>query len=333
MSTISMSIANLNLVFGEDNEPLLSHINDFVLPALNSGFVRNATEKTKFLFSNVELNEIEEGEFILQGVLIKDTMLDIESVLSGNNLVKTDEHVKSSPYSIFMIYLKNHRMILAKNQKGSPDLRAFGSTLREVLTKYRRSKNRKKTESNRKQICIVESDQDKKEIKNSRKQLPTFTMHINGIKTSEGMMKVLENVEKINKLTLKFFPLNSEWDLNPQLEGLEEIRRRINSKNGNLTFLSPGSKQEVAHLIESAEGTVEPVLNVTYVNFDDSKNKKKGTIKGNEIAENMTVKIDGELDESFEAINRYKKNIRGMNVYSKSNVIEYHKFVDKLKKH
>ena len=40
---------------------------------------------------------------------------------------------------------------------------------------------------------------------------------VTGIKTEESVKEVLKNVEEVESITLKFYPLNGEWDLDPSL--------------------------------------------------------------------------------------------------------------------
>lgn len=50
METKEMYIADLNMVFGKKNEPLLSHINDVVLPALQSNLFRETGKNNTIIF-------------------------------------------------------------------------------------------------------------------------------------------------------------------------------------------------------------------------------------------------------------------------------------------
>ena len=127
-----MTVANVNVVFGEQEEPMVYHIDDIIIPALTSGIFRESGKKTRFLFNDVSLRHFS-GEYVICGLLIKDTILEIQSEYDDEvGLIETDKSMQSAPYSLFMIYLKNHRMVLVKNQKGSPDIRSFKSTFSAV---------------------------------------------------------------------------------------------------------------------------------------------------------------------------------------------------------
>ena len=131
MAEKQMTIADLNVVFGKEEEPLLKRMDDIVLPALQSGIIRPASENTRFLFEDCQIVEMN-GELVLKGIIIKDTILDVMSEYTEAGLRKTDKHFPSSPYSIFMIFLKNHRMVIVKNQSGSPDIRSFKTSFKYI---------------------------------------------------------------------------------------------------------------------------------------------------------------------------------------------------------
>lgn len=80
METKEMFVADLNIVFGKD-EPLLRRMNDIVLPAMQSDLYRESGKRnTKMFFDEVSIRKVDEKEYVLSGLLIKKTVLDIKSV-------------------------------------------------------------------------------------------------------------------------------------------------------------------------------------------------------------------------------------------------------------
>lgn len=321
MDTKQLCVANINMVFGKEEEPLISRIDDIVMPALKSGIIRQVSDRTRYIFENVELKEISEGEWIIQGLLIKDTILDVMSEYTNREgLQKTEKHIQSSPYSLFLIYLKNHRMVLVKNQSGSPDIRSFSGVFKYVIKSFVNSYNSKLKEEQREQ------------------KLPSPSVSITGIKTATSVKESLKNVEKINELVIKFFPLNAEWDLSPIYGEIDEqIRKTIQSKKGRMIFPSPRSKEGVAKMIEATEGLVETELKVTYRSegnkFDDEPGKKRtGKIKDNQISEVMSVDIYNELDGAYNEVYEFGKDIQALNVQTKNHIIDYQRFIRSRKK-
>ena len=310
LMTRQLYVANINVVFGKEEEPLIERIYDIIIPALTSGIVRQASSKTKYIFDSVCLKEIAKDEWVIQGIIIKDTVLDVMSEYTQNKgLQMTEKHIPSSPYSFFMIYLKNHRMVLVKNQSGSQDIRSFTGTFKEILKRY-----------------VVKFNH---ETANETEKLPFPSIAITGIKTAASVKESLKDVEKINELVIKFFPLNSEWDYEPVYGGIDEkIRKRIQSKNGRMVFPSPQSKEGVAEMIEETEGLVRTELKVTY---KSGSGKKIGRIKDNQISETMSVEITGELYEAADEIYGIGQGIKALNVQTNNHINDYNKFLAKQK--
>lgn len=315
MENKQMYVADINAVFGKEEEPLIRYIDSIVLPALVSNIVADSTEKTRYFFEDVQVRNIG-GELVLSGLLIKDTILEVLSEYTmKEGLKKTDKHFKSSPYSLFMIYLRNHRMMLVKNQNGSPDTRAFSFAFRTVIDKYIRKHN----------------DEIRADAANENKvYFPYVRVKVSGIKTSASVKDALKDVEKITELTLKFYPLNSEWDYGNVFGDIDsKIRKVIGSSKGKMTFPSPENMNGVASVIEKTEGMAKTEMKVKYKEGTHG-NKKTGKIKDHEISDVSSIKISVDLDSAYEEIGNIKKEIPSMNVESQNNVVEYEKFIKKL---
>jgi hypothetical protein len=314
MEVKQMMIADLNVVFGKNEEPLLVWMDDIMLPALQSGIVREANEDTRYLFDECIIYEYG-NDLVLRGILIKDTVLDVKSEYTNEGLKKANKRFPYSPYSIFMIFLRNHRMILVKNQSESPDIRSFKASLWYLLRTYIRQEN-----SRRK--------------KEGESLLPHVVLNVSGIKTSQSVKRSLEDVEKITELTFKFYPLNAEWDYDPIFGGIDsKIRKVINARGGRMTFPSPESKQGVADVIEQTEGLVKTTMKVQYkADSEKGRYKKKGTIKDNEISDVSSIEINAELDDAFDEVYGYKNSFKSLNVESKNNVILYEEYMKNRKK-
>ena len=316
METKQMYVADINAVFGKEEEPLVRYIDTIVLPALCGNIIADSTEKTRYFFEDVQIRDID-GELALSGLLIKDTVLEVLSEYTKQDgLKKTDKHFKSSPYSLFMIFLKNHRMMLVKNQNGSPDTRAFSFAFRTVIEKYIRQYNNE-----------IRTDE---EILN-KEYLPYIRVKVSGIKTTASVKDALKDVEKITELTLKFYPLNSEWDYGNVFGDIDsKIRKVIGSSKGKMTFPSPENMDGVASVIEKTEGMAKTEMKVKYKEGTHG-NKKTGKIKDHEISDVSIVKVLGDLDGAYSEIGNMKKDILAMNVESPNNIIEYEQFLEKIR--
>lgn len=221
---------------------------------------------------NTAILQAGDDDYVLTGYIVKKTVLERLSDLdSEGNLIELDDRYSAAPFSLFVIYLKNHRMIYIENQKGSPRLSSFRSTIKYIIDTYVREQNEERKLSN-------------------KPLLPLPLVNVIGIPSRKNIENELKDVEKINTLTLKFFPLNGDGDIN--FSGVfgflsKETRSALGCKTGSVNFNSPKNKEGVINLLSEVEGTVEPVIKVT------DKNNIKKTIKNERIAESMKMNIPG----------------------------------------
>ena len=270
-----ISVANFNTVFLEDKNieaPLLEYFDSIIMPALKSGIQKKSGDDS-YIIMNVEIQLEEKTEnYVLTGYIVKKTVLERLSDLDENgNLVAMDDRYSAAPFSTFAIFLKNHRMIFVENQKGSPKINSFRSTIKYIIDTYVRTKNEELA-------------------KNGEKLLPIPLVNVVGIPSRKSIESELKDVKKINKLTLKFFPLNGDGDNN--FSGVfsylsKETRAILGSKTGSVIYNSPQNTKGVIDLLSEVDGTVEPIINVV-----DEKRAKK-TIRNDAITERMDMNIVG----------------------------------------
>lgn len=263
-------IANFNIVFGDEEKPMLDYFNNVIYPAFTSG-IKKVSDDNEYLFKNVKITESIDNKYILSGQFVKKTILEIKSDINeAGELIEKDEKHSAAPYSSFAINLMNHRMIYVPNQKGSPTLANFGSTVKYIISKYIKEKNSTLNEKNKLEYAIV---------------------NIVGIPSAKSMDALLKNVEKITKLTLRFYPLNGDLNFSEVFDVVtKDIRESVGSKNGEIIFKSPKSINGVKNILEKASGTINPILNVI------TRDKIKATLKDYELSEKYELDFNDYSD-------------------------------------
>ena len=226
-----MHYANFNVTFGPNDEPMLTHFADIVFPAfLEKDFRRvNSGGMASFYVSDVEIKEIND-EYVLVGNYIKDTQYNVLTTIQDGKLVDSPQKVPTAPYSRFIIFLKNHKMILIRNEGKSPDVRSFQVTVNKMLHHYVRQHNLKE--------------------ENKNQRLPYAFVNIVDIPLPNDIEEVLKTIKQVKKLRMKFFPLNN--DINPELiaRGIDEQMKKTKSKHALLEFTSAGVKKGNSRIVE-----------------------------------------------------------------------------------
>ena len=165
-------------------------------------------------------------------------------------------------------------MGLVRNETGSPDIRSFQKTVREILSTHIREENRKREKENKLPIAIV---------------------HIVDIPLKDNIAEVLKNVNKVNWFKLRFFSLNNDLDPLPLAKYVRDDMRMVGSKTTNIVFNTPASKNGITKVIEETGGLAEASLLVT----DEEGEKRRIT----EEAFTSTTKIEynGNISPSGDA--------------------------------
>lgn len=311
MSLKKVSIANFNTVFlyNDEEHPLLEYFDSILMPALNSGIIREINGD-KYFFMNIQVREDLSSNYILTGLIVKKTVLEIKSDIDENGeLIELDDKYPSAPFSTFTIYLKNHRMIYVENQKGSPKLSNFRSTIKYVIDKYVREKN-----------SSIGTD--------SQQKLPVPLVNVVGIPPRKSIEKELKEVVKIHSLTLKFYPLNGDGDI--EYTGtynnlIADYRKMVGSKTGKTVYNSPKNIQGVIDLVSNMYGTAETIIRV------EDPNKIIRTIKNDQMTETMEMNINGKtLEDELHNILIEGQKIESLNYTSEENNKIYERNLGKI---
>lgn len=233
MDEKNMQFANFNITFGEDDAPMLEHFSDIIFPAFSGNYIRGKRDSVpRYSFGGIQIKEID-NEYVMVGNYIKETQYKVVTTVQEGVLASTPADIPTAPYSRFVVFLKNHRMILVRNETASPDIRSFQATVREILNQYIRDVNRERDQNNK---------------------LPIAIAHIVDIPLKDSIADVLKNVNKVSWFKLRFFPLNNDLDPTPLAQHIREKMGKAGSKTANIVFNSPGSKKGISEMIAETGG-------------------------------------------------------------------------------
>ncbi|MDX5475906.1 MAG: hypothetical protein LPK00_10275 [Bacillaceae bacterium] len=270
----SSYIANFNLTFGENDQPMLSEFESIILPAFtqeddDAKYIKLNRNSPTFFFEEVRLTNVN-GDFVLAGLIVKSTKLEVKSRIINGKLTRTNLEYPTDPYSYFIINLKNHRMVLVKNQNGSPTLKNFSSTANLLLKNYIREENNKREEGDK---------------------LPYANLNVVAIPFEGKIFEELKKVKKINQIQLKFYPLNGDIMDNETVSDLTDTLNKLGSKTGHVQFNSPENEENVGTLIQDTKGLLKPTVRVTY------ENGSRATLKDDTFTEVVYISVSE--SESF----------------------------------
>lgn len=298
-----MSFANFNVTYGLEEQPLLTYFNEIIFPAFSNKEHRE-THNGYYYFDNIQIKELE-NEYVLVGNLIKVTEYNVRTVVKNDVLCENPSTVPTAPYSRFMIFLRNHRMVLIKNESNSPSLMSFQAQCRYVVGNYIREKNR------------TLSKQDR---------LPSARINILNMPLKSDVSNAVSSLAKIYSVTFRFFPLNNDIPASELFRAIDQYKGLVSSKTGNLVFNSPKNKEEITDLITESAALTK----VTIKGKDYQGNTH--TVKEDKISSDRRITIIGDVaSDSDEKIYRAAKDSEEINITSEENLKLYNKVINKIR--
>ncbi|MDB2161360.1 hypothetical protein PMX22_16330 [Clostridium butyricum] len=267
MFNTTCNIANFNCTFNVNSEckPMLDYFESIIYEALaNSKITRNSVKNgevtaTYFLI-DVKLIEIRKGEYALVGKHVKRAYLRINRDITPDGTVTEIGEIKNSaPTSTFILLLRNHRVIYFKNDLlGSPDIRAFNVTIREIVEKFVRGKRNNLINELRKSDFMYNGvhysnvTEFKENILN--KMYPASEINIVPIESKDLLEKKFKEIYKIDELKLYVYKLNSENQYNTYLDSISSFASQIGTTKIEQKATNVEKVQEVKTVISSSGG-------------------------------------------------------------------------------
>ena len=300
-----ITLTNFNCLFtkNEKDYPMLDFFH-----IIKKASLLNKKYRKMFLFET-KILETKIMGYCLYGKIVKDTNLEISSrydeITHTLEEFSRKEIHQSSPYSEFILILKNHRLIFTPSQKGSPTISNLKSVFKSNIKEILKNCNRNKEEKDKLLLKIFEII-----------ELPKKT----------NIIEELNNFEKISSFALKFFQLNNDI-LNNFFDSSQEIKTKINGLEMTQQFKNPQNKKIIAEMIQKTDGMVDIEL----------KANRKGEIekvyKNNDFKEKIEVILPEHLslEENIQLLVDEKLDDNRMRKVSEDNKNTYEKFVNKLK--
>lgn len=298
----NLYMANFNCTFGEENSPLLNYFEEIVEPAF-FGDYEKTTSKNTYFFHNIKLNEYLPGKLAISGIIVKKTILEVKSLLDKEtgNIIKKNDKIPSDPFSYFILFLENHRMVLVKNQAGSPNLKNFESLARHNL----------------KEASIAYCGN----IKNS---IPV-NLNIGSLPSEHRIDEELDKLAVINEMVLKLYPLNG--DIDNVYGGLREELTKLGSPEGYSVTKSPKNVENVKETLKEGRGIFKATLKGKGIHGE------KISIDNDSVAAIIPIHINEDMgiEENIENIFEEAEQREELKEMSEDNKNIYARFVNKIK--
>jgi hypothetical protein len=223
-------------------------------------------------------------------------------------LIPDHASMESAPFSRFVIFLENHRMMLILNEKSSPNIITFQATIKAIISHF-----------------IIKQNH----VNPLDEKLPDAEVNIVSMPLRGDIESVLKDVKKIKYVKWNFFQLNGDTDYGPAFEHFNKLRSSVGSKTSNYECNSPTNKNGV---IEAVSDTATKGLAVASVRAEYSDGRKV-TIKDNEFSSSNTIDIFDNITGDFDShIVKSASKVPELNRTSDENTNIFNRSLSAIKK-
>jgi hypothetical protein len=275
--TRTLELANLICRFGD--KVLLDHFEEIVYPSFFDKSLRRVYGETSFFFERVRLLKLDDengNEAVgICGRFIKDTMVRREQVyVEGEGLRQDHGEMQSSPSSLFLLILDNHRLIYAKETSDGPPKESFRSTLLSFLRQVHSRVLEEKRDALKDQGLSREELRNEKDALSESYQKPT--LELVALTSEESIEEFIRSYEVLTQIKIAFADLNDETDLDDFFEQVQKAKDDVGSKKTTLVHTAKGGLDKDAAIDQVTAATAQGNQNVTLVGSDEGGDRLVG---------------------------------------------------------
>jgi hypothetical protein len=266
----SVQFANFICHFGELE--MLDLCEEVVIPAFTDTKYRRTYKDTSLFFHEVELITItEEGkhpEPAIAGKFVKDTILQRDQIYVGGKLVKNLEKLPSAPSSLFVLVLRDHKLLFLPEVSGAPGLESFRSTTERFLKKSHETFVRGTIESMLEQAFPdgANREQRKKVKETVLAKYPHPNLEVVSLATEDSLDAFVDRFDKLKAFSIRLLRPNNEINNDGLFVKLRAQGDQLHAESASLSYRNPEglAKQHVKEHAENAlDGNAEVALSGT----------------------------------------------------------------------
>lgn len=257
-----------NFICHFGNDVLLEYLNEIVLPAfLNTSLIRKYGN-TQYLLLDVKLVNLksdrgsEEYTPALIGKFVMDTELQRNQILVDGKIVPDRRKIKSSPSSLFVLLLDNHKLIYSKQVPGAPGLFAFRTTIELFLKICRREYINELVNAN-KTARILDPKISKIAKSALADSIQSPNLEIVPIANKRNLTSLVNQFKILKEINVKVVRPNSELNNDGLYDTVDDARSQVNADTTSLIHRNSGglNKDEtIKQLVPAMQGNASVTL-------------------------------------------------------------------------
>jgi len=301
--SLSMEMGNLVCRFG-DHKVLLDLIEEVVIPSFLDNSLKRSYNKTSYFFHETSLvvlfDEGNEKIIGIAGRFIKDTTLVREQIFEQKNgLVQNKESMRSSPSSMFLLILNNHRLIYVKETKDAPSKETFRSTLLVFL----RNKHKLFIDNEFKKLS--KSDIELRKTKIELYELnPRPSLELIPLTSEDSIEQFVKKYNVLKTMEISLSDRNDENDNDPFFDELQKRKDAVGSKKSIVKHSNSKGLNKDSIVSEISEATTQGNQKVTLNGIDNEGDFLRGNNEQFQLRkplENLKTKPEEAASQLYES--------------------------------
>lgn len=298
-----ITIANFNCTFDVNKKsyPMLEFFKTVILPAITDKSLTRKTRNrgnnttTEYFLADISLQETYDKQLVLIGNLFKRVLLDIRQDYNPvQGKIPKGQNIPSAPFSTFMLFLKNHRLVYFPDQQGSPNIRSFETTLKKIILDFIHKRQRYYNKLLKESHYIYKDFKYKNmgEFKDKvfKNLYPLPVLNILPIPSKDLVKIKFKELHKVSYATFKIFNTNSEIDYSPIFNNMRHFMNSTGSSTITSKLTSPKDKDELESAANQSEGKTDYKIEGT------TRANERVTISPDDVSEKIPINIPNELN-------------------------------------
>ncbi|UCU95230.1 hypothetical protein [Hydrogenophaga taeniospiralis] len=278
MATSKRAVQFANFICHFGDLEMLDLAEEVVIPAFTNSTLKRRYKDTSYFFHNVELMSIQTdgkiSEPAIVGKFVKDTILQRDQIFEDGQLVKSIQKLPSAPSSLFVLILRDHKLLFLPEVAGAPGLDSFCTTTERFLKHAHEAFQKSTFES------ILQNEfpdganrEQKKEIKESiQKRYPNPNLEVVSLASEETLEAFVDRFDKLKAFSIKLLKPNNEINNEGLFKQFRAQGSQLHATSSTVSYRNTEGlvKAEVKDHAESAlDGNAEVALSGT-----DSEGRK-----------------------------------------------------------
>lgn len=301
-----VDFANFVCHFG--GEELLAYLDQIVIPAFKSDYVRTYGDESMFLY-NVEILNLQESngsnEVVIAGQFVVDTKFKRTQIFS-EKIIPDSASMEVALSSFFVLRLSDHKLIYVKEVSGAPGLAKFRTTIESFFRRSRNDYIGKLFEDLKlqKEVGMIDKRVTKKSISES---IGIPILEIVALPGKGSLASFINQFKTLSEIQVRMVKPNNELDNSELFEGLRSVNEKLDSEVTTITYRNPEGLTK-NNVQEQLEGALDGNSELKF------KGKREDGSKLNGSNEDFTVsipidKIPQERKAAASLLNRIFKDL------------------------